>query len=116
MTLFTNHSIFSKRCLSPPKDQLIDGYEYCNLIALYNRVLLPLPQRKYGNSRKCKELAVKQIDCDKQSALKRKFDESNDTNNNFTKLKIRPEITSNLSAQQVFNQRHDSKRQKILWP
>ena len=109
--------------MSPPTDQLIDGYDYCNLIALYNRLLLPLPQRKYGNHRKSKELAVKQIDCDKRSALKRKCEQNNNLNEDFTNLMVKtvgqyssPETNANPNAQQVSNQRHDTKRQKISWP
>ncbi|CAG2112980.1 unnamed protein product [Medioppia subpectinata] len=106
-----------------PQELTTNGYEYCNLIDLYKRVLLPLPQRKYGDSRHDIQLKAKQLDCNMNSALKRKSEELhanqdskkaktitiNNNNSNY-------EINSKRMATQVSQQTYDNKRQRVNWP
>jgi hypothetical protein len=89
-------------------------YQYYNLIDFYNRVLLPLPQRKYGKNRQ--SIVLQQNECNKRS-VKRKFEESKSEeidkiifNNNNEIEKFQNQKTIQLKSE------FETKRQKILWP
>lgn len=108
--------------MKPPEESLIDGYDYFNLIALYNRLLLPLPQRKHKNNRKSKSLEAKQIDCNKRFATKRKSEDL--TNScNTKKLKTNSydrKTTLDGNGEPEINctdsHPNQNKRQRISWP
>lgn len=109
---------FQRRLKLP--NHLLDNsfdYQYYNLIDFYNRVLLPLPQRKYGKNRQSIVLQLKQNECNKRS-VKRKFEESKSeeidkiifNNNNNEIQKFENQKTIQLKSE------FEIKRQKILWP
>ncbi|CAG2161502.1 unnamed protein product [Oppiella nova] len=119
------HDLLQKRHWSLPEELAVNGYEYYNLIDLYNRVLLPLPQRRYGDNRQSTHLKAKQLDCNQSFALKRKSDELTASADNSSAKKVKTissdccdnyETNGKRNATHVSQQTIDNKRHKISWP
>ena len=78
--------------------------------------MLPLPQRNYGNTnRKTRHnLQIKQIECNKRMANKRKAEQM-DTNNDCLK-KLNPKLNNNSITDRQSVPNNDNKRQRISYP
>ncbi|XP_054163132.1 uncharacterized protein LOC128960969 [Oppia nitens] len=117
--------VLHKKHLSLAKEDVLNGYEYSNMIELYNKVILPLPQRQYSDNRMGCRLKNKQIDCNKNFKNKRKCEEITNHEINSKKLKINNNnyIANNNTNHQTIDLKQslpqssdNQKRQKISWP